>query len=40
MASGVELLLLTNPQRFMEIVQNEDTETRVKSLNPIDDMTA
>ena len=40
MASGVELLLLTNPQRFMEIVQNDDTDTRVKSLSTLDDMMA
>lgn len=36
----VELLLLADPKRFMEIVQNHDTETRVKSLKSLDDMMA
>lgn len=40
MASDSELLLLTDPQRFMEVVQNHDNETRVRSLNTLDDMMA
>ena len=40
MSSEVKLLLLTDPQRFMEVVQNHDAETRVKSLNTLDDMMA
>jgi hypothetical protein len=38
MASEVKLLLLSEPQRFMEIVQNHDDETRVRSLHTLDDM--
>lgn len=40
MPSEVKLLLLSDPQRFMEIVQNHDDETRVRSLHTLDDMMA
>lgn len=36
----VEPLLLNDPKRFMEIVQNHDAEARVTSLNTLDDMMA
>jgi len=40
MASEHKPLLLTDPPRFMEIVQNHDAEARVKGLNTLDDMMA
>ena len=40
MGSETGPLLLTDPQRFMEVVQNHDTEARVNSLNTLDDMMA
>ena len=33
-----ELLLLTEPQSFMSIIQNHDASERVKSLHTLDDM--
>ncbi|WP_291207152.1 hypothetical protein [Hyphomonas sp.] len=38
MGNDVEVLLLANPQRFMEVVQDDDAESRVRSLNTLDDM--
>lgn len=40
MAAAVKPLLLSDPRRFMEIVQNHDDETRVRSLHTLDDMMA
>lgn len=34
----IKPLLISDPKRFMEIVQNNDTKTRVRSLNTLDDM--
>lgn len=38
MDSSADLLLLTNPQAFMEVVTEHSAEERVKKLRTLDDM--